>query len=116
MTLLPQCHAIALVHRCISGAHVHAASLRCLAPASPPAGSAPPETEDAYVTAMSQDVGMAFAGVFPDGRNQGEIEVFASRAGHVTEWHFDFMENFTFQISGRWARGGPWAWWLSQRA
>lgn len=26
-----------------------------------------------------------------------------SRGGHVTDWHFDFMENFTFQLQGRYA-------------
>ncbi len=32
---------------------------------------------------------------------RSEVEVFASRKGHVTDWHFDFMENFTFQLRGR---------------
>jgi len=58
------------------------------------------------------------------GDNMGEIETFVARAGHVTgelhsslsifnsdrvpafclffsaDWHFDFMENFTFQLRG----------------
>ena len=29
---------------------------------------------------------------------KGEIEVFVSREGHVTEWHCDFQENFTIQV------------------
>ena len=32
---------------------------------------------------------------------RGEVEVFASRAGHTTEWHTDFQHNFTLQLSGR---------------
>lgn len=35
------------------------------------------------------------------GEPRGEIEVFASRKGHVTDWHFDFQENFTVQLQGR---------------
>jgi hypothetical protein len=36
---------------------------------------------------------------------RGEVEVFLSAvAGHLTNWHFDFQENFTVQLSGtkRW--------------
>lgn len=32
---------------------------------------------------------------------KGELEVFVSREGHVTDWHTDFMENFTVQIRQR---------------
>jgi Cupin-like domain len=37
---------------------------------------------------------------------RGEVETFlSSRAGHVTDWHYDFQENFTLQLSGvkRWS-------------
>jgi len=35
---------------------------------------------------------------------RGEVEMFFGTAGHVTDWHFDFQENFTVQLSGskRW--------------
>lgn len=35
---------------------------------------------------------------------RGEVEMFCSRQGHLTSWHFDFQENFTMQLSGakRW--------------
>jgi len=48
---------------------------------------------------------------FADGQRRGEMETFVSREGHVTGWHFDFMENFTVQVSGtkRWRLGGPWS-------
>ena len=43
---------------------------------------------------------MSFGALYPDGAPRSEGETFASRAGHVTGWHFDFMENFTLQLSG----------------
>ena len=36
-----------------------------------------------------------------DGAPRCEVETFASRTGHVTDWHFDFMENFTLQLRGK---------------
>ena len=36
-----------------------------------------------------------------DGAPRCEVETFASRKGHVTDWHFDFMENFTLQLRGK---------------
>lgn len=41
---------------------------------------------------------MNFAAVYPNGDIKGEIEIFASRKGHVTDWHFDYMENFTYFV------------------
>jgi len=41
----------------------------------------------------------------PTSLGRGEVEVFVSTtAGHVTDWHYDFQENFTVQLSGtkRW--------------
>lgn len=72
----------------------------------------PQEMAEVFVRNMSNDLGMNFAGrthfprfellgIFPDGAVKGEIEVFVTRAGHVTDWHFDFMENFTIQLKGR---------------
>lgn len=60
---------------------------------------------DAFIPAMSEALGMgAGNSLYFDSTQsevKGEIEVFCSRAGHVTSWHFDFQENFTFQISGK---------------
>ena len=39
--------------------------------------------------------------VHNDGAPRCEVETFASRTGHVTDWHFDFMENFTLQLRGK---------------
>lgn len=35
---------------------------------------------------------------------RGEVETFISTDGHLTNWHYDFQENFTIQLSGvkRW--------------
>ena len=65
---------------------------------------APEEVSDLLVTALSQQLGMSYGALHPDGAARSEVETFASRAGHTTDWHFDFMENFTLQLSGskRW--------------
>jgi hypothetical protein len=44
------------------------------------------DAADVLVAAMNADVGMGFAG-YQSGALRGEIEVFASRKGHVTSWH-----------------------------
>jgi hypothetical protein len=60
----------------------------------------------AYVPAMSECLGQSFSGYYDSGlaEHRGEIEVFVSRAGHTTAWHYDFQENFTLQLRGtkRW--------------
>ena len=55
-------------------------------------------------TALSQQLGLSFGALYADGAPRSEVETFASRAGHVTHWHFDYMENFTLQLRGtkRW--------------
>lgn len=65
---------------------------------------APEDVSDLLVTALSQQLGMSFGALHPDGAPRSEVETFASRAGHLTDWHFDFMENFTLQLQGvkRW--------------
>jgi len=55
--------------------------------------------------AMSDSLGYNVGGVYANGDNRGEIEVFVSRQGHVTTWHSDFMENLTLQLRGRWVLG-----------
>lgn len=64
----------------------------------------PQPLSDALVAAALMSLGAHASGWQPDGSIRGEIETFVSRAGHVTDWHWDFMENFTFQLSGskRW--------------
>ena len=32
------------------------------------------------------------------------VQIFVSRAGHITDWHFDYMENFTIHDFRRTAR------------
>lgn len=63
---------------------------------------APPDIEQPLVacclsTFMS---GLRMANVTGGGA-KGEVEMFCSRAGHLTGWHFDFQHNFTIQLSGR---------------
>ena len=52
------------------------------------------------MTALSQQLGLSFGALYATGEPRGEVETFVSRQGHVTDWHFDFMENFTLQLSG----------------
>ena len=70
-----------------------------------------------WVGRLSAELGLNFGAVYSQPAagpgalpQKGEIEVFATRAGHVTDWHTDFMENFTLQLRGkkRWriARSG----------
>ena len=61
---------------------------------------APQLMHDAFVPALSDCLGMAWAGYYDPGQTQptGEIEVFVSRTGHTTNWHTDFQQNFTMQV------------------
>ena len=61
------------------------------------------EAASAYVPAMSECLGQAFSAYYDSAQaeHRGEIEVFVSRGGHVTYWHYDFQENFTLQLRGR---------------
>ena len=79
-------------------------ALACYAAGNSLYFSAPDAFVHRYVRAAARDAGMACAGHEPDGGARGQVEVFAARAGHVTDWHFDFMDNFTVQLSGtkRW--------------
>ena len=61
---------------------------------------APPSASDLLVTALSQQLGLSFGALHSTGEPRGEVETFVTREGHVTDWHFDFMENFTLQLSG----------------
>ncbi|KAG8462201.1 hypothetical protein KFE25_011651 [Diacronema lutheri] len=61
---------------------------------------APPAFCEEWVGAACEQLGLGMGARHPTGELRGEVEVFASRAGHTTDWHFDFMENFTFQLRG----------------
>uniref|UniRef100_A0A6V3TSE0 JmjC domain-containing protein n=2 Tax=Lotharella globosa TaxID=91324 RepID=A0A6V3TSE0_9EUKA len=61
---------------------------------------APQEIGDALVHKIAEDTKMAFAGRYANGELRGEVEVFVSRKGHVTDWHFDYMHNFTIHLKG----------------
>ena len=65
---------------------------------------APPELEQAIVPRLLAELGLGVGGSESDKFRRGEIETFFSRAGHTTEFHTDFQENFTVQLSGvkRW--------------
>eukprot|EP01060_Flectonema_neradi_P032805 TRINITY_DN5305_c0_g1_i1.p1 TRINITY_DN5305_c0_g1~~TRINITY_DN5305_c0_g1_i1.p1 ORF type:complete len:600 (+),score=143.91 TRINITY_DN5305_c0_g1_i1:60-1802(+) len=62
---------------------------------------APQEMEEALLPQVSQDLGMNFSILRDDNSLRGEIETFISSKGHVTDWHFDFMENITIQLKGK---------------
>ena len=62
---------------------------------------APQEMEEAFLPQISQDLGMNFSILREDQSLRAEIETFVSTKGHVTDWHFDFMENITIQLKGK---------------
>lgn len=60
------------------------------------------ELESTFVPAYMQQLGFGCGSFFRDGARRGEIEVFASQEGHITNPHFDFQSvNFTVQLRGR---------------
>ena len=70
---------------------------------------APPMVEQCLVANLLRDTGLGCGQYDPSGESvvsmgRGEVETFISTDGHVTNWHFDFQENFTIQLSGikRW--------------
>ena len=68
---------------------------------------APPELEQPLVSSLLRDTGLGCGQYDPTAEKmtvmgRGEVEVFAaSRAGNFTDWHTDFQENFTIQLSGQ---------------
>mmetsp|Transcript_31508 Transcript_31508/g.54613 ORF Transcript_31508/g.54613 Transcript_31508/m.54613 type:complete len:440 (-) Transcript_31508:618-1937(-) len=62
------------------------------------------EMQDNIIPRINRELGIHSAGFYSDSATRGEIELFISPAGHTTDWHFDFQENFSFQVSGskRW--------------
>eukprot|EP00816_Leptocylindrus_hargravesii_P001269 CAMPEP_0196816360 /NCGR_PEP_ID=MMETSP1362-20130617/54907_1 /TAXON_ID=163516 /ORGANISM="Leptocylindrus danicus, Strain CCMP1856" /LENGTH=587 /DNA_ID=CAMNT_0042193657 /DNA_START=9 /DNA_END=1772 /DNA_ORIENTATION=+ len=70
---------------------------------------APPEVEQPLVASMLRGTGLGGGQYDPSGTRvttlgRGEVEVFIGTDGHYTNWHTDFQENFTLQLSGvkRW--------------
>ena len=70
---------------------------------------APPKVEQTLVAQFLRDTGLGCGQYDPSGENptclgRGEVETFISTDGHITNWHYDFQENFTIQLSGikRW--------------
>lgn len=69
---------------------------------------APDELSEHLIPSLTAELGMGHGAFYrgtsaddkPNGDIRGEIETFVSRKGHLTDWHFDFMENFTLQLSG----------------
>ena len=54
-----------------------------------------------FVRALNAAVGYGLWGLNSDRSEKGEIEVFCSRAGHVTGYHMDFQQNVTVQLKGK---------------
>jgi len=70
---------------------------------------APPELEQPLISKMLRDTGIGCGQYDPSSTStttmgRGEVEVFIGTEGHLTDWHYDFQENFTVQLSGskRW--------------
>jgi hypothetical protein len=71
---------------------------------------APPPVEQVLVAKLLRDTGLGCGHYDPSGESmtclaRGEVEMFVTaKAGGVTDWHYDFQENFTLQLSGvkRW--------------
>lgn len=71
---------------------------------------APPKVEQNLVSSLLRATGLGCGQYDPSGESlttlgRGEVETFISTTRHhVTNWHYDFQENFTIQLSGikRW--------------
>ena len=70
---------------------------------------APPSVEQPMVANMLHGTGLGCGQYDPSGTGRatlgrGEVEIFMGTASHTTQWHYDFQENFTIQLSGskRW--------------
>jgi hypothetical protein len=70
---------------------------------------APSKVEQSLVSSLLRATGLGCGQYDPSGESsismgRGEVETFLSTDGHLTNWHYDFQENFTIQLSGikRW--------------
>ena len=53
------------------------------------------EFRETYCKRLTYQMEMNFGAYFNDFKTMGEIEIFCSRMGNLTDWHTDFQENFT---------------------
>ena len=61
---------------------------------------APTHIEELFVPRMLHSLGYGPRPLSSDRYSRGEVEMFYSRHGHVTDFHADFQENLTIQLSG----------------
>jgi hypothetical protein len=66
---------------------------------------ASPQVEQPMVASLLRGTGMGCGNYDPSGESsvvmgRGEVEVFMGTCKHITDWHYDFQENFTLQLSG----------------
>lgn len=62
---------------------------------------APKDFEDLIIPRILSALGHGAQTVATDRFKRGEIEMFYTRKGHITEFHSDFQENFTIQLTGK---------------
>ena len=46
------------------------------------------------MSSFAKAIGYHSAAYYSNGEARAEVETFVSRAGHITDWHFDFMDNY----------------------
>ena len=59
------------------------------------------ELENEVISKVLEEVGVGINTSNSDRFRRGEIETFFSRKGHLTDFHVDFQENFTIQLTGK---------------
>ena len=59
---------------------------------------------DIFISSLMEQIGAGIGSNYSSTELRGEIEVFVSHSGHLTNWHYDFQHNFTLQLFGhkRW--------------
>lgn len=62
---------------------------------------APKEFEDLVIPRLLDELGLGPLHSGNDRYRRGEVEVFFSKKGHVTDFHTDFQENFTVHLTGK---------------
>ena len=59
------------------------------------------ELESEVIPKVLEELGIGINTSKSDRFRRGEIETFFSRKGHLTDFHVDFQENFTIQLTGK---------------
>jgi hypothetical protein len=59
------------------------------------------ELESEVIPKVLEELGVGLNTSKSDRFRRGEIETFFSRKGHLTDFHVDFQENFTIQLTGK---------------